>query len=180
MPANPHGQSAPKTAWRHAGSIGRQVLALAGFLALSYAVCLLAAVPITLHMNGWFAASTKAPWMPAGWMFRSVWMVLYACIGVSGWLVWRRGALTGRVLRRYGLQLLLNLAWPFAFFAMYPMLGPVALWLALAVICALAGVLVLLILDVGPVHTLAGLLVLPYFSWVVFSASLNLYSAVYN
>jgi translocator protein len=180
VPADTDGQSAPKAAGRHAGPIGRQLLALVGFLALSYAVCLVAAVPITLHMNGWFATSTKAPWMPAAWMFRSVWMALYACIGVAGWLVWRRGALTGSALRWYGLQLLLNLAWPFAFFAMYSMLGPVALWLALAVICALAAVLVLLILDVGPVHTLAGLLVLPYFSWVVFSASLNLYSAVQN
>jgi len=107
-------------------------------------------------------------------------MALYACIGVTGWLLWRRAALTGSALRWYGLQLLLNLVWPFAFFAMYPMLGPVALWLALAVICALAAVLVLLILDVGPVHTVAGLLVLPYFSWVVFSASLNLYSAIHD
>jgi benzodiazapine receptor len=180
VPANPDGQSAPETAGRRVPPTGRQVAALAGFLALSYAVCMLASIPIILHSNGWFAASAKAPWMPAGWMFRTVWIGLYACIGLSAWLVWRRGALTGRVLRRYGLQLLLNLAWPFAFFAMYPMLGPVALWLALAVICVLAAVLVLLILDVGPVHTLAGLLVLPYFSWVVFSASLNLYSAVHN
>jgi tryptophan-rich sensory protein len=118
--------------------------------------------------------------MPAGWMFRSVWMVLYACIGVSGWLIWRRGALAGRVLGWYGLQLLLNLAWPFAFFAMFPLAGPAALWLAFAVICALAAVLVLLILEVGPIHTVAGLLVLPYFSWVVFSASLNFYSALHN
>jgi benzodiazapine receptor len=156
------------------------VVALAGFLALSYAVCMLASIPIILHSNGWFAASARAPWMPAGWMFRTVWIGLYACIGLSAWLVWRNGALSGRVLQSYGLQLLLNLAWPFMFFAMYPMLGSAALWLAFAVICALACVLVLLILEAGPVHTWAGLLVLPYFSWVVFSASLNLYAALHN
>jgi benzodiazapine receptor len=154
--------------------------ALAGFLAVSYAVCMLASVPIILHSNGWFATSTKAPWMPAGWMFRMVWIALYACIGVSAWLVWRRGALAGRVLGYYALQLVLNLAWPFVFFAMFPMLGSAALWLAFAVICALAFVLALLVTRAGPVHTWAGLLVLPYLSWVVFSASLNLYSALHN
>jgi tryptophan-rich sensory protein len=32
------------------------VLALAGFLSLSFAVCMLASVPIILHSNGWFAS----------------------------------------------------------------------------------------------------------------------------
>lgn len=118
--------------------------------------------------------------MPAGWMFRTVWIGLYACIGLSAWLVWRRRVLRGRVLRYYRLQLLLNLVWPFTFFALYPLFGSGALWLAFAVICALAGVLALLILEAGPVHTWAGMLVLPYFSWVLFSASLNLYSALHN
>lgn len=141
---------------------------------------MLASVPIILNSNGWFAASTKAPWMPSGWMFRTAWIALYACSGAAAWLVWRRGALTRRAGTVYGLQLLLNLAWPFTFFALYPLLGTAALWIAFAVICALGLVLTLLILEFGPVHTWAGVLVLPYFSWVVFSASLNLYSAVHN
>jgi benzodiazapine receptor len=141
---------------------------------------MLASVPIILNSGGWFAGSAKAPWMPSGWMFRTAWIPLYACSALAGWLVWRRGALAGRAARMYGLQLLLNLAWPFTFFGMYPILGAGALWLAFAVICALAVVLTLLILEFGPVHTGAGLLVLPYFSWVVFSASLNLYSALHN
>ncbi|HEY1156968.1 MAG TPA: tryptophan-rich sensory protein [Arthrobacter sp.] len=37
-----------------------------------------------------------------------------------------------------------------------------------------------LILKFGPVDAAAGYLVLPYFSWLVFSASLNLYSAIHN
>ncbi len=113
-------------------------------------------------------------------MFRSVWIALYGCSGAAAWLVWRKGVLAGRARRTYGLQLLLNLAWPFTFFALYPLLGTAALWIAFAFICALATVLMLLILEFGPVHTGAGLLVLPYFSWVVFSASLNLYSAIHN
>jgi tryptophan-rich sensory protein len=141
---------------------------------------MLASIPIILNSTGWFADSVKAPWMPAGWMFRTAWLSLYAGIAVAAWLVWRRGALQRTVARIYILQLLLNLAWPITFFGMYPMLGTAALWIALAVIGALAFVLVLLILRFGPVSTAAGVLVLPYFSWVVFSASLNLYSAIHN
>ncbi|WP_461171644.1 tryptophan-rich sensory protein [Arthrobacter sp. Z1-9] len=141
---------------------------------------MLASIPIILNSNGWFAGSVKAPWMPAGWMFRAAWLSLYAGIAVAGWLVWRTGALAGSLARMYVFQLLLNLAWPITFFGMYPMLGAAALWMALGVIGALALVLGLLILRFGPVNTAAGLLVLPYFSWVVFSASLNLYSAIHN
>jgi tryptophan-rich sensory protein len=156
------------------------VSALAGFLALSYAVCILASIPIILHSGGWFASAVRAPWMPSGMVFRMVWTALYACIAVSAWLVWRRGALGGPVLGYYGLQMMLNLAWPFVFFAMFPVVGSAARWLAFAIICALACILAVLILRVGPIHSLAGLLVLPYFSWLVFSASLNLYMALHN
>jgi translocator protein len=63
---------------------------------------------------------------------------------------------------------------------MYPMAGTAALWAALLVICSLAATLAFLIVRFGPIDATAGLLMLPYFAWVVFSASLNLYSAVHN
>lgn len=140
----------------------------------------LASVPISMNSNGWYAASLKAPWMPPAMMFRITWVVLYAGVAAAAWLVWRKGALTGRTLAGYVVQLVLNAAWPVTFFAVYPMAGTAALWAALMVICALAGTLAFLILRFGPVDAAAGLLLLPYFSWVVFSASLNLYSAVRN
>lgn len=137
-------------------------------------------MPIILNRDGWFADSVQAPWMPAGWMFRAAWLSLYGGIAVAGWLVWRKGALAGPAAWTYAVQLLLNLAWPMTFFGMYPMLGAAALWIGFVVIGALAVVLTLLIVQFGPVSTGAGMLVLPYFSWVVFSASLNLYAAVHN
>lgn len=157
----------------------RDLPALAGFLALSAATWFLAAVPIR-SAGDWFAASAQAPWMPPGWMFRSMWMLLYAGVAVAAWLVWRRGALRGSNLAGYCAQLGLNAAWPLAFFGLYPFLGAPALWVAFLVITALAASLAFLILRFGPVSRTAGLLLLPYFSWVVFSASLNLYSAIHN
>ncbi|MGN7199966.1 TspO/MBR family protein [Arthrobacter sp. SAFR-044] len=177
MPVIPETRPAP------AGGIPgirSQVIALAGFLALSALAWVLASVPIILNSNGWYAGSLKAPWMPPSWMFRTTWMVLYAGVAAAAWLVWRKGRLSGATLAGYVVQLLLNTAWPATFFAMYPMLGVVALWVAFAVICALTATLAFLILRFGPVDAAAGYLVLPYFSWLVFSASLNLYSAIHN
>jgi tryptophan-rich sensory protein len=177
--ANTDPQPASGTATRTPGPRA-QALALLGFLGLSFAAWALASIPIILNMAGWFADSAKAPWMPPGWMFRSVWMTLYAGVAVAAWLVWRRGALTGSTLAGYIAQLVLNAGWPLAFFGMYPVLGTAALWAAFGVITALALALVFLVLRFGPASTVAGLLVLPYFSWVVFSASLNFYSALHN
>jgi tryptophan-rich sensory protein len=157
-----------------------QGIALAGFLGLSALAWVLASVPIALNSNGWYATSLKAPWMPPSWMFRATWMVLYAGVAAAAWLVWRKGGLTGGTLVGYAAQLLFNTAWPVTFFALYPMLGAVALWSAFVVICALTATLGFLILKFGPVDAAAGYLVLPYFSWLAFSASLNLYSAIHN
>lgn len=157
-----------------------QIFALAGFLALSAAAWALASIPIILNSSGWYAGSVKAPWMPPSWMFRTTWMLLYVGVAAAAWLVWRKGGLTGSTRVGYVVQLLLNAAWPMAFFAMYPMLGTAALWTAFVVICGLTATLAFLILRFGPVDTAAGLLVLPYFSWLVFSGSLNLYSALHN
>ncbi|TDL32366.1 TspO/MBR family protein [Arthrobacter nitrophenolicus] len=180
MPANTDRHPDSRPARGATPGRARQALALLGFLALSLAAWALASVPIILHSPGWFAESVKAPWMPPGWMFRSMWIALYIGVAVAAWLVWRKGALTRGTLACYIVQLVLNAGWPLTFFGLYPVLGTAALWVAFAVIAGLAVTLVFLIMRFGPVSAGAGLLVLPYFSWVVFSASLNLYSALHN
>lgn len=180
MHAKTDPQPAPGTSFLRTSGLVGQAVALVGFLALSAAAWAAASIPIILHSSGWFAASVKAPWMPPGWMFRSMWILLYAGVAVAAWLVWRKGALKGSTLAGYIVQLVLNAGWPLAFFGLYPVLGTAALWAAFVVIAALALSLVFLILRFGPVSTGAGLLVLPYFSWVVFSSSLNFYSALHN
>ena len=80
----------------------------------------------------------------------------------------------------YGIQLALNLAWTPAFFALYPALGTAALWLGLAIILALIAAVTVTVLHFGPINRMAGLLLLPYISWLVFAASLNWWAAVHN
>ncbi|WP_441426108.1 TspO/MBR family protein [Arthrobacter sp. YAF34] len=172
---------------------GPQGAALLGFLAVSHAVAYLASQVIIANAGGWYAAADKAPWTPPAWAFGSVWMVLYTAMAVAAWLVWRQrpgpdagvgsGVGSGQLNRAmtvYGILLLLNLAWAPLFFGMYPMIGAAALWLALFIIVAHAVAASATAVLFGLASRAAGLLMLPYVSWIVFSCSLNVYAAASN
>jgi benzodiazapine receptor len=161
--------------------ISRQVLVLAAFLAGSFIVAGLGSLATFNNVDGWYATADKAPWSPPNGVFGPVWTVLYTAMAVAAWLVWRKRAPgTRRALTVYGIQLALNLAWTPVFFGLYPALGAAALWLALAVILALIAAVAVTVLSFGPISRTAGLLLLPYVSWLVFAATLNLWAAVHN
>ncbi|WP_104140442.1 TspO/MBR family protein [Arthrobacter sp. ZGTC131] len=171
MEANEHGR----------GGIALQAAALLVFLVASAVVAWLGSQVTIGNVNGWYAAADKAPWSPPNWVFGAVWTVLYTGMAVAGWLVWRSNAPgRGTALTVYCVQLALNLAWTPVFFGLYPALGSTALWLALVIIVALALAAAATVLCFGPISRTAGLLMLPYLSWVVFAASLNLWAAAHN
>ncbi|QCO97084.1 tryptophan-rich sensory protein [Arthrobacter sp. 24S4-2] len=162
-------------------SIGAQVLGLAVFLGASALVAWLGALATLNNVNGWYVAADKAPWSPPNWVFGPVWTVLYAAMAVAAWLVWRRRAERSTpALVAYGIQLLLNLLWTPVFFGLYPVMGTAALWLGLAIIIALILAVTVTVLYFGPISRAAGLLLLPYVSWLVFAASLNWWAALHN
>jgi benzodiazapine receptor len=160
---------------------GVQVLGLAVFLAASALVAWLGAVATVSNVNGWYVGAYKAPWSPPNWVFGPVWTLLYIAMAVAAWLVWRRRTeRTAPALVAYGIQLLLNLLWTPVFFGLYPVMGTAALWLGFAVIIALIVAVTVTVLFFGPISRAAGLLLLPYISWLVFAASLNLWAALHN
>ncbi|SDL96348.1 TspO and MBR related proteins [Arthrobacter sp. ov407] len=164
---------------------GRQAAALLCFLAVSHGVSFVASLVIIENAGGWYAAADKAPWTPPGWAFGAVWTVLYTTMAVAAWLVWRRGAglpsgSSRGAMTVYGVLLLVNLAWAPLFFGMYPMFGSAALWLALLIIAAHAVAAAATVVRFGLISRAAGLLMLPYVSWIVFSLTLNAYAAASN
>jgi tryptophan-rich sensory protein len=162
-------------------SVSAQLLALAVFLGASALVAWLGALATLNNVNGWYAAADKAPWSPPNWVFGPVWTVLYAAMAVAAWLVWRRRSQRSvPALAAYGIQLLLNLLWTPVFFGLYPAIGTAALWLGLAIIVALIFAVTVTVLYFGPISRAAGLLLLPYISWLVFAASLNWWAALHN
>ena len=160
---------------------GLRVAGLLLFLGASALVAALGGLATFKNVDGWYAVADKAPWSPPNWVFGPVWTVLYTAMAVAAWLIWRRRAEGSRpALTVYGVQLALNLLWTPVFFGLYPALGTPALWIAFAIIVALAVAVSWTVMLFGPISRAAGLLMLPYLSWIVFASSLNLWAALHN
>ncbi|MDQ1621913.1 MAG: translocator protein [Actinomycetota bacterium] len=177
-PAEGPGTRPAEALKRGSGSQSRGLLVFLGAAAL---VAALGSLVTLNNVNGWYASADKAPWTPPNWVFGPVWTALYLAMAVAAWLVWRREAVRSRqALTAYWAQLGLNLLWTPVFFGLYPVMGATALWLAFGIIVALAVAVAVTVLLFGPISRAAGLLMLPYLSWVVFASSLNLWAALNN
>jgi tryptophan-rich sensory protein len=141
----------------------------------------LVAVTAVAGVGGLAAAASQAtyraldlpPYAPPSWLFGPVWSVLYLCIGVAGWLLWRAGG-WDRVMWLWSAQLLLNLAWTPLFFAadLYAV--------ALVEILALAASIGLLVVWAWHRSRAAAWLLAPYLAWVCFATALNAGIVVLN
>ena len=144
----------------------RDVLGLAAFVVMCFGVSLLggrATLPALAH---WYPQLAKPAWTPPSWVFGPVWTLLYPMLAVAGWLAWREGRSRGGTLL-YLLQLTLNAAWPFIFFA-ERRVG----W---ALVCVVALFLAILatIVAFWRVQRAAAVLLWPYLGWIGFAAALN-------
>lgn len=159
---------------------GASTAVLLGYLALSAIAAGIGVIANFANIDGWYAVADKAPWSPPNWLFGPVWTVLYIAMALAAWLVWRQQRGWKPLVGLYGIQLLLNTAWSPLFFALYPLWGAPALWLAAAVIVALALVLLFLIVQFWRISRWAAILLVPYFLWVAFASSLNIFAALHN
>ncbi len=139
-------------------------------LVVFFLACLLAASSGAIFRAGpWYSDLRKPNWRPPNWLFGPVWMVLYAMIALSGWIVWRSAPADQVVIAMliYGVQLVFNALWSYCFFGLrHPGLALVdmsALWISI----------LLTMLVFYPVSALAAGLLLPYLLWVSFAWRLN-------
>ena len=134
------------------------------------AACFCAALSGAFFRPGdWYERLAKPSWRPPNWLFPPAWSVLYVCIAVAGWLVWRTGAPgSGAALAVWGVSLLFNAGWSAVFFGLRRVdlaFGELALlWLSIAATIAVF----------APITTAAALLLAPYLAWVTFAGALNL------
>ena len=141
-------------------------LGLAFWLGVSFAA---AWVGSHFQPGEWYARLNKPALTPPGWLFGPVWTVLYACMALAAWLVWRKRGLAGakRELALFAVQLALNVAWSWLFFGLRsPGLAFADIVLLLAAIAATTAAF-------WRVSTTAGLLFVPYLGWVAFAGVLN-------
>ena len=118
-----------------------------------------------------YAALSKPPLSPPGWLFPVVWTILFVLMGLATYLVItseQPQQTINRALRLYGIQLGVNFFWSILFFNMSLYLFSF-IWLILLWILILATTV-----RFYRVSPAAGYLMLPYLLWVAFAGYLNL------
>ena len=143
---------------------------LALFMALTLAVGAVAGFATATSVSTWYATLNKPAFNPPNGVFGPVWTVLYVMMAISAWRVWQApGPERNRhaALSTWAVQLALNFAWSFLFFALR---APAFALVEIAVLfAALAATLWLS----WRVDRIAGLLLVPYLAWVAFASLLN-------
>ena len=118
----------------------------------------------------WYATLEKPFFNPPNWLFGPVWTTLYALMGISAFLVWRKGIRDRQVKVALGIfvaQLILNSLWSIVFFGLHSLLG------GLIVILPLWVAILLSIVTFYRISKTAGVLLIPYILWVSFATLLN-------
>lgn len=118
----------------------------------------------------WYAYLIKPSQNPPSWIFAPVWTILFMLMGISAFIIWKKGL--GRkdvkiALSIFIVQLILNTFWSVIFFGEHnPGLAFVeitVLWLAI----------IAMIVSFAKISKTAAWLLLPYILWVTFAGFLN-------
>ena len=119
----------------------------------------------------------KPPLSPPSWVFPIVWIILYALMGISAYLVYRSDSEPVRVksaLRVYWLQLLVNFSWSIVFFRFQ------AFWAAFVVLIILLILVITMLVKFAKIRPASALLNVPYLLWLIFAGYLNVATAILN
>lgn len=147
----------------------RNLIALVAAFAICFAASAIGGL-LTGPNLAWYATLERPGFAPPNGVFPVVWTVLYAMMALAAWLFWRaKGKDEDRKLGLvwFGLQLVLNVAWSFAFFWLRsPASG---LFVILLLLVAIAVTIVLFDRS----SRTAALLLVPYLLWVCFATGLN-------
>ena len=148
--------------------LSQQALGLLAWLLLAFATAAIGAIA-SVNAGSFYAELNRPPWAPPGWLFGPVWSALYALMGISAWLVWRRhgSASVRRALLLFIAQLAANALWSWLFFAWK--LGA----FAFAEVVLLWCLILATVMAFRRISVLAAALLLPYLAWVSFASALT-------
>lgn len=121
------------------------------------------------YENRWFAALAKPALMPPGWVFATVWPILYILLGCAVAVVIDARGAPGRglALALFIVGMICNFAWSPLFFAAHEV--RIALFLIVAMLVLAIATAALF----ARVRGIAAVLLLPYLVWLCFAAWLN-------
>jgi tryptophan-rich sensory protein len=123
------------------------------------------------EINIWYSTLHRPPLTPPNYVFPMVWTILYAVIGICGWIIWRKPEFSHlRLVKNlYATQLILNWMWTPLFFYQH-LIG-----LSLLNIILLVIVVSLIIYFAYRNIKTVSMLMIPYVLWLLFAAYLNFY-----
>jgi len=123
----------------------------------------------SLDAASFYATLRRPEWSPPSWLFGPVWTLLYAAMAVGAWLVWRERhrTTTGFALGLFVVQLAFNALWSWLFFAWRQ--GAMA-FADIVLLCVLVTATIVAFWRIRP---LAGALLVPYLTWILFASALN-------
>ena len=116
----------------------------------------------------WYKSLTKPPFAPPDWLFAPVWGFLYLTIAISFLIYITKPAEDKKIGYVYFvIQLVLNLAWSPIFF------GLKEIFWAFILIILMDIFVYLTIRKFYSVSRISGLILIPYFIWILFATYLN-------
>lgn len=128
-------------------------------------------------LENWYFLLRKPTFTPQSWVFFPAWTILYTLMGISLYLVWKKGLQEKETkigLFIFGIQLGLNVLWSSLFFGLrspyYAFVEIILLWIAIFAT----------ILQFRKISKTASYLLFPYILWVSFAALLNYYLWILN
>ncbi|MGA2910774.1 MAG: TspO/MBR family protein [Candidatus Microgenomates bacterium] len=143
-------------------------------LIVSVGICLFAGGIGTIFtvsaISAWYAALVKPSFSPPNYLFAPVWTILYILMGISLYLVWKKGVKTKKsreAVYTFCVQLFLNAVWTPVFF------GYKNIFLALIIIILMLFFIIKTITLFAKIDKNAAYLLYPYAVWVSFATILN-------
>jgi len=150
------------------------ILALVGLIVISQLAGIFSGMLSSSASSSSFKATyselNQPSFSPPSWVFGPVWAVLYTLMGISAYLVYKKGIKNPDVkaaLIFFFIQLFLNFLWSIIFFGLNNPL------LAFAEIVILWGFIMEMIISFKKVSSTAAYLQIPYILWASFAAILN-------
>lgn len=143
---------------------------LIGSVLIPFLVAAIGSYITFTQISTWYVALAKPLWAPPNWLFGPIWSILYLLMGISLFLILRKGFYRQDVrfaILIFAVQLVLNLIWSWVFFGAHSLFGGfiviMLLWIAI-----FANIIAFSILS-----RTAGLLLIPYIVWVSIASYLN-------
>ena len=154
-------------------NISKLLTSVIGCLAVGF----LGSFATTPAIPTWYQTLNKPIFNPPNWIFGPVWTTLYILMGISLYLVWKKGFKNKKnkdAINLFLIQLGLNFIWSFIFFGFK---NP---QLAFVNIILLWAAIFITILKFWKISKWATYLLIPYILWVSFASILNLFIAILN